>query len=127
MRKVADESGNGSKAKASDYAFRIKGADIEVQQQQSAKGLLVGTWDTSHIINDMAKFNSFDDVFKLETHCVLASQCKGIAQQRGDTEVFLIDDTGQRRKATLKDALFIPLTYTTNSSVQGPPGNDCFS
>lgn len=63
MRKVADESGNGSKAEASDYAFRIKGADIEVQQQQSAysikaKGLLVGTWDTSHIINDIAKFKS---------------------------------------------------------------------
>lgn len=66
--KVADERGNGSKAEASDYAFRIKGADVEVQQQQlaysiKAKGLLVGTWATSHIINNMAKFKSFDDVF----------------------------------------------------------------
>lgn len=118
-RKVADESSNGSKAETPDYGFRIKGADIKVQQSAYSieeKGLLVDTGATSHIINNIAKFKSFDDAFRPESHSVeLAdgTQCRGIAQQRGDAEVFLIDNTGQRRKATLKDALFIP-SYPQN-------------
>lgn len=76
-------------------------------------------WSTlglPHIINDIAKFKSFNDAFRPESHSVEpadGTQCRGIAQQRGDAEVFLIDNTGQRRKATLKDALFIP-SYPQN-------------
>ncbi|KAL1252663.1 hypothetical protein QQF64_017356 [Cirrhinus molitorella] len=67
---------------------------------------MVETGATSHIINDVSKFKSFDETFKPETHYVeLAdgTQCKGVAQQRGNAEVFLIDSTGQRHKATLRE------------------------
>ncbi|XP_028297264.1 zinc finger protein 761-like [Gouania willdenowi] len=98
----ADESGSGSGAAAADYAFRIKDTDVKIQPARitKAKGLMVDTGATSHIINDVAKFKSFDDTFKPETHCVELADgtlCKGVAQRRGTAEVFLIDNTGQRQ------------------------------
>lgn len=114
-RKVADESGNGSETAATDYAFRTKDTDVRVQEPPAhitkEKGLMVDTGATSHIITDIARFISFDDTFKPERHCVELADgtlCRGVAQSKGDAEVFLMDSTGQRRRATLKDALFIP-------------------
>ncbi|XP_070404387.1 uncharacterized protein [Nothobranchius furzeri] len=117
--KVAEESGRGHAAKEEDYAFRVEDADIGGQQPAhnlKERGLLVDTGATSHIINDMTRFKSFDDTFSPETHCVeLAdgTMCRGIAQRRGNAEVILVDDTGQQRKATLRGALFIP-SYPQN-------------
>lgn len=114
-RKIADESGIGPAAEAEDYAFRIKDASMGIGQQPAYniqdKGLMVDTGATSHIITDINKFKHFDDTFKSETHCVeLAdgTRCRGVAQRKGDAEVFLIDNTGRRCKATLRGALFIP-------------------
>ncbi|KAL6472417.1 hypothetical protein MHYP_G00186050 [Metynnis hypsauchen] len=45
---------------------------------------------TSHIITDVTKFKSFDEIFKVETHYVeLAdgTKCKGVAKHRGDAKV----------------------------------------
>ncbi len=114
-RTVTDESGNGSGAAAADYAFRMKDTDIGVQQQPARsikeKGLMVDTGATSHIVTDILKFTSFDDTFKPETHCVELADgtpCRGVAQRKGNAEVLLVDSTGQRRRATLRDTLFIP-------------------
>lgn len=112
-RKVADERSGGFEG-AADHAFRIKDGVTPVQHpghNVREKGLMVDTGATSHIINDATKFKSFDDTFKPESHCVELADgtlCRGIAQRRGDAEVFLIESTGQRRKATLRSALFIP-------------------
>lgn len=116
-RKVADESSNRSAtaAASADYTFRIKDADIGVQQQPARsikeKGLMVDTGASSHIVTDVTKFKSFDDTFKPETHFMeLADStlCSGVAQRKENAELFLIDSTGQRYRATLRDALFIP-------------------
>lgn len=111
-RKVAGESGNGSGAEAADYTFRIKDAGIGIQQQPARgikeNGLMVDTGATSHIVTDIDRFKHFDDTFKSETHCVELADgtlCKGVAQRKGDAEVFLIDSTGRRCRITLRGAL----------------------
>ena len=58
------------------------------------RGLMVDCGANSHIVTDLAKFKSFDNEFKAETHCVeLAdgTRCKGVAERRGDAEVCLMD------------------------------------
>ncbi|XP_023251593.1 uncharacterized protein LOC111646346 [Seriola lalandi dorsalis] len=75
------------------------------------KGLMVDTGATSHIVTDIAEFKSFDNTFKPETHCVELADgtlCRGVAQRKGNAEVFLVDSTGRRCRATLRGALFIP-------------------
>ncbi|XP_056290389.1 uncharacterized protein LOC130206435 [Pseudoliparis swirei] len=75
-------------------------------------GLLVDTGATSHIITDLTKFKSFDDRFQSEKHDVeLAdgTSCTGVAERRGNAEVCLVDSRGRSLRATLKQALDIPL------------------
>lgn len=126
-RKAADESCNGSGVTdTKDYAFKIKDPDIGDQQPARSineKGLMVDTGATSHIVNNIAKFKSFDNKFKPEMHCAeLAdgTQCIGVAQCKGNAEVLLIDSTGQRRRATLRDVLFIPSYPQDIFSVKSP-------
>lgn len=72
---------------------------------------MVDAGATSHIITDIKKFRRFDESFQAGTHCVeLAdgSRCPGVAKQRGDAEVYLIDSRGRRLKTVLMNALFIP-------------------
>lgn len=66
---------------------------------------------TSHIVTDIAKFKRFDDDFQARTHCMeLAdgTKCKGVAECRGDAEVFLMDSRGRHLKTMLRRALYIP-------------------
>ena len=61
------------------------------------KGIMVDGGATSHIVNDIGKFKSFDDSFRPESHSVeLADGTKysGIAQERGTAVIYLRDDTG---------------------------------
>ena len=72
---------------------------------------MVDAGATSHIVNDVNKFQSFDNSFQQETHSVeLAdgSKCSGIAQQRGTAVIHLLDNAGRRHTAQLRDALYIP-------------------
>lgn len=103
-----------------DYAFKMADGEASVQQQPvrdvQERGLMVDTGATSHVINDIALFTSFDSTFRSETHSVeLAdgTRCSGVAQRRGTAVVFLIDSSGQRCKARLKDALYVP-SYPQN-------------
>ena len=75
------------------------------------KGVMVDAGATSHIVNDINKFKSFDNSFQSETHSVeLAdgSKCSGIAQQRGTAVIHLLDNAGRRHTAQLRDTLYMP-------------------
>lgn len=75
------------------------------------KGIMVDAGATSHIINDIGKFKSFDDSFQPESHSVeLAdgTKCSGMAQRRGTTLIDLLDNAERQHKAQLRDALYMP-------------------
>ncbi|XP_043992818.1 uncharacterized protein LOC122842741 [Gambusia affinis] len=104
-RKVAEETG-GDK----EFAFRVSDADTRVDDI-NRRGLMVDAGATSHIITDIRKFRKLDGSFQAKTHCMeLAdgSRCLGVAKQRGDAEVCLIDSRGRRLKTVLRNALYIP-------------------
>lgn len=103
-----------------DYVFKMRDGETSTQRQPARsiqeRGLMVDTGATSHIITDITMFKNFDSAFRPETHSVeLAdgTRCSGVAQRRGNAEVSLIDSRGQRHKAALRDALFIP-SYPQN-------------
>ncbi|XP_057695561.1 uncharacterized protein LOC130917843 [Corythoichthys intestinalis] len=98
-----------------DLAFKVRDEQPDTRRQDThsirEQGLMVDTGATSHIITDVTKFKSFQETFKPENHSVeLAdgTRCSGVALKRGDAECYLIDNRGQQRKATLRNALFIP-------------------
>ncbi|KAJ8412641.1 hypothetical protein AAFF_G00115920 [Aldrovandia affinis] len=75
------------------------------------KGIMVDAGATSHIVNDIGKFEIFVDSFQSETNSVeLAdgTKCNGIAQRRGTAMVCLLDNTGRQHRAQLRDALYMP-------------------
>ncbi|XP_054634327.1 uncharacterized protein LOC129182354 [Dunckerocampus dactyliophorus] len=96
-----------------EYAFRLSymSADLQPSRDVNVRGLMVDCGATSHIITDLAKFKSFDESFKAESHCVeLAdgTRCSGGAERRGDAGVSLMDSRGRALKTTLRGALYIP-------------------
>lgn len=77
------------------------------------KGIMVDAGATSHIVNDIAKFKSFDNTFQPDTHSIeLAdgTKCSGMAQRRGTVLIYLLDNDGRQQRAQLHEALYIP-TY----------------
>lgn len=70
------------------------------------EGIMVdGGGVTSHIVNDIRKFESFDDTFPPDSHSVeLAdgTKCRGIAQRRGTARLCLLDNAGQQHRAHLR-------------------------
>lgn len=75
------------------------------------KGIMVDGGATSHIVNDIGKFKSFDDSFKPESHSVeLAdgTKCSEIAQGRGTAVINLRDHAGRQHTAQLREALYMP-------------------
>lgn len=81
---------------------------------------------TSHIVTDLDKFKSFDPQFQAQAHCVeLAdgSQCKGVAERRGDVVVCLTDCRGRQLKTTLKQALYSPSYPQDIFSVKAATGS----
>ncbi|KAL1263578.1 hypothetical protein QQF64_006317 [Cirrhinus molitorella] len=72
---------------------------------------MVDAGATSHIVSDIKAFKNVDSSFQPETHSVeLAdgTKCSGMAQQRGTAVIYLLDDTGRRHRAQLRDALYMP-------------------
>lgn len=103
-----------------DYTFKMEDGEASVQQQPARnvqeRGLMVDMGATSHVINDIALFTSFDSTFRPETHSVKladGTRCSGVAQRRGTAVVSLIDSSGWRCKAKLRDALYVP-SYPQN-------------
>ncbi|KAK7890932.1 hypothetical protein WMY93_022895 [Mugilogobius chulae] len=111
-KKQRDNARGVSDTENREYAFRIRDAEMPVPDVER-RGLMVDAGATLHIITDIAKFKKFDTSFQAGTHCVeLAdgTRSSGVAKQRGDAEVWLVDSRGRRFKTTLRSALYIP-TY----------------
>lgn len=88
-----------------EYVFRISDAELRVPHVER-RGLMVDAGATSHI-TDIAKFRKFDSSFQAWTHYVESadgSRCNGVAKQRGDTEVWLVNSF----RTTLRNTLYIP-------------------
>ncbi len=80
----------------------------------------------SHNITDIAKFHRFDRSFQASTHCVeLADgiRCNGVAKNRGDAFICLVDSRGQRFKTILRNALYIPIYPQDIFSVKAATSN----
>ena len=107
-RKVAEEQDGGE----GDHLFMAKHVKSERPPLNvKTKGIMVGAGATSHIVNDINKFQNFDSSFQPETHCVeLAdgSKCSGMAQQRGTAVIHLLDNAGRQHTAQLRDTLYMP-------------------
>ncbi|KAJ8389997.1 hypothetical protein AAFF_G00111580 [Aldrovandia affinis] len=107
IRKVTEEQHYDQ-----DHLFKAKHTKNKGPPDKvKMKGIMVDAGATSHIVNDIGKFESFDDSFQSETHSVeLAdgTKCNGIAQRRGTAMVCLLDNTGQQHRAQLRDALYMP-------------------
>lgn len=93
------------------HPFNVKHAKNE-QSLNNIKldRIMVDAGATLHIVNDFAKFKSFDDSFQADTHSVRladGTKCEGIAQRKGTAVVYLLDNAGQHRRAELQDALYI--------------------
>ena len=77
-------------------------------------GIMVDAGATSHIVNDIAKFKSFDNTFQPDTHSIeLADQgteCSGMAQRRGTAVIYLLDNEGRQQRTKLQEAMYM-LTY----------------
>lgn len=95
-----------------DHLFKAKDrGDERPPANVKMKGIMVDGGATSHIVNDIEKFKSFDDTFQPESHSVeLAdgTKCSGIAQRRGTATIFLLDSAGRQHRAQLQDALYMP-------------------
>ena len=93
-----------------EYVFLVTDGAAEFQPSNQGvcmRGLMVDCGATSHIVTDIAKFRGFDDEFQAGTHCIeLAdgTRCKGVAERRGDAEVFLMDSRGHHLKTVLTRA-----------------------
>lgn len=105
VRKVAEEPDQ-------DFLFMAKYVQSERPPGNvKMKGIMVDAGATSHIVNDINKFENFDDSFQPGTHSVeLAdgSKCSGMAQRRGTAVMHPLDNAGQQHKAQLRNALYIP-------------------
>lgn len=107
-RKVAEKEQEDD----DDHLFMAKHTKTERPADNiKKKGIMVDGGATSHIVNDVSKFVSFDETFQPETHAVeLAdgTKCNGIAQRRGTAVIHLLDSTGRQHRAQLRQALYMP-------------------
>ena len=78
-------------------------------------GLLVDSGATTHIINNCARFKTFNNSFNPDCHTIeLADGSKSkIAEARGTAHIELSNDNGEQCNATLNNALLMP-DYPTN-------------
>lgn len=129
VKQVADEE-------ECEHAYAFMASHLQPSGLKQ-RGLMVDTGATSHIITDIEKFTKFDHTFQPEKHFIeLAdgTRANGVALKRGDAEVSLMSREGERVKATLRNALFIP-TYpqdifsvkaatTSGASIKFEQGHD---
>ena len=96
-----------------DHCFMAKTSSERPSANVKKKGIMVDAGATSHIVNDITKFKSFDSSFQPDTHSIeLAdgTKCSGMAQRRGTALIYLLDTDGRQHRAQLQDALYMP-TY----------------
>lgn len=75
------------------------------------KGIMVDAGATSHIVNDITKFKSFDSSFQPNAHSIEVAdgtKYSGMAQHRGTVLMTRLDPEGCQHRAQLKDTLYMP-------------------
>ena len=106
-RRVAEEPNSNQ-----DQLFKVNHTKRKKPPDNvNMKDIMVDGGATSHIVNDIGKFKSFDDSFRPESHSVeLAdgTKCSGIAQRRGTAVIYLLENAGRQHRAQLRDTLYIP-------------------
>lgn len=70
-------------------------------------GQMIDTGATSHIITDILGFKKFNKELQSDFIELADGRCSGVAKQREDAEVVLIDSKEGRHKTTLTQALYI--------------------
>ena len=102
-----------------EHSFMFKVEDDISTEYTSNRGkgkLLVDCGATTHIINDISKFITFDTRFESDKHFIeLAngSKSNNIALKRGNANVQLYDINGKCVQVMLENALYVP-TYPQN-------------
>lgn len=92
------------------FAFKVHLEDVPVQGLK-AKGLMVDSGATKHIITDIDRFEQFDPTFKPQSHTLeLADgeRATGVAQRKGTAKVRLRDSKGRIVDVSLMEALYVP-------------------
>lgn len=91
------------------HVFNTEHAKDERSHSNVKLGQIVMyTEASSHIVNDIEKFQSFDSSF--QAHSVEVengTEREGVVQQKGTAIVYLLDDAGKQHRAELQDALYI--------------------
>ena len=115
-------SKNSSSAVSNYYfAFKVSVKKEDVDTVYKVNGLLVDCGATTHIVNDLSRFISFDENFDPKSHVIeLAdgNKVNNIALNRGSTCVSLIDSNGNKRDGILGNALYVPSFKQNIFSVQ---------
>ena len=103
------------------FAFKVSVKKQDVDTVHMVNGMLVDCGATTHIVNDLSKFISFDDNFDPKCHVIeLAdgSKVNNIALNRGNACISLIDNNGNKREGILENALYVPSFKQNIFSVQ---------
>ena len=115
-------SKNSSSAVSNHYfAFKVSVKKEDVDTVYKVNGLLVDCGATTHIVNDLSRFISFDENFDPKSHIIeLAdgSKVNNIALNRESACVSLIDSNGNKRDGILENALYVPSFKQNIFSVQ---------
>ena len=105
------------KTSANDHSFCFcTCVDECLLTSSNSNSILVNCGATTHIINDITHFLSFDDSFNPNEHFIeLAdgSRTNNVAQKRGVACWKIRDDNGNVVEAELENALYIP-SYPQN-------------
>ena len=115
-------SKNSSSAVSNHYfAFKVSVKKEDVDAVYKVNGLLVDCGATTHIVNDLSRFISFDENFDPKSHVIELADCSkvnNIALNRGSACVSLIDSNGNKRDGILENALYVPSFKQNIFSVQ---------
>ncbi|KAK7503873.1 hypothetical protein BaRGS_00004996 [Batillaria attramentaria] len=113
-----NEATDFAQSETEHFAFK---ANVSTREELKAELLLVDCGATTHILNDVSKFDRFDESFKPDKHYIeLANgeRCTNVAMKRGDATMQFIDTEGRYAEITLKNALYVPSYPQSIFSVQ---------
>ncbi|XP_077357483.1 uncharacterized protein LOC144032098 [Festucalex cinctus] len=106
-RRKRDEAKQAVDEEDHTFAFKVH----EPVSTVNAKGLMVDSGATKHIITDIEKFEEFDPSFKPQRHILeLAdgARTSGIALKKGTAKVRIRNSEGRDVNVNLMEALYVP-------------------
>ena len=103
------------------FAFKVSVKKHDVDTVHKVNGMLVDCGATTHVVNDVSRFISFDENFDPKNHVIeLAdgSKVNNIVLDKGTACVSLVDSNGKKRDGVLKNVLYVPSFKQNIFSVQ---------